>query len=357
MPERSSARILIGFWFLFAIVISSSYNAMLTSYTNFPPKTRPIRNLEQLSRAVERNSIKLCIVKNRFLREVVSYHLSLKSRVLRDQLDEALRAAVCTDTLCCLRKVAAGTHVFFTNREEARLNTGKTFRGAVRADEDFVLVHVVMLAPRSSPYTEAFARVTRQLTETGVSAFSQKLRKFWHIKNTATWKEQVNRGKGSSFRVLRLTDLCGMIVVWGVRNDAGTVRVLLRGRVGSALEVKGRENEYPRGEGSSKEEREVTSHSQSRGGRKGFAVAASAVHRFPIQRRDIGDALFLHWRHVIQDCVQYRPRSTQGIRGSGQETVSVALLKKHRQSNVRTEPHTAVDLLLNTVKFDYTVLE
>ncbi|KAH7956099.1 hypothetical protein HPB52_006016 [Rhipicephalus sanguineus] len=215
MPERSSARILIGFWFLFAIVISSGYNAMLTSYTNFPPKTRPIRNLEQLSRAVERNTIELCIVRNRYLREVVSYHLSLRSRVLREHLDEVLRAAVCPDTLCCLRKVAAGTHVFFTNREEARLNTGKTFRGAVRADEDFVLVHVVMLAPRSSPYTEAFARVTQRLTETGVSAFSQKLRKFWHIRNTATWKEQVHRGKGSSFRVLRLTDLCGMVVVWG----------------------------------------------------------------------------------------------------------------------------------------------
>ncbi|KAH6931909.1 hypothetical protein HPB50_001451 [Hyalomma asiaticum] len=159
MPKRSSARILIGSWFLFAIVMSSGYNAMLTSYTNFPPKTRPIRNLEQLSRAVERNSIELCIVKNRYLREVVSYHLSLKSQVLSEHLDDVLSAGACLDTLCCLRKVAAGTHVFFTNREEARLNTGKTFRGSVRADEDFVLVHVVLLAPRSSPYTGAFARI------------------------------------------------------------------------------------------------------------------------------------------------------------------------------------------------------
>ncbi|KAK8785590.1 hypothetical protein V5799_008051 [Amblyomma americanum] len=214
LPKRSSARILVGFWFLFAIVMSAGFKAMLTSYTNFPPKTRPIKTLEQLSRAVDNGSIKLCSVSNRYIRNVVTYHLSRQSGVLRERLEDALQDVQCGDALCCLAKVAAGTHVFFTNREEARLHTGRTFRGAVRADEDFVLVHVVMIAPRSSPYARAFAQVAQRFFETGVSAFSLKLQKFRHIRSTATWKAKVNRGKQGSFRVLQLKDLYGMVVVW-----------------------------------------------------------------------------------------------------------------------------------------------
>ncbi|XP_077532398.1 ionotropic receptor 21a-like [Haemaphysalis longicornis] len=213
IPKRSSARILVGVWFLFTIVMSAGFTAMLTSYTNFPPKTQPIKTMRQLSRALKNGDVKLCIVSHGCLCEVVSYHLGHRSKVLWEHVAETLH---CPDTLCCLAKVAAGTHVFVTNREEARMNAGKSLRGTVRSEEDFVLVHVVMIAPRNSPYTKAFAAVSRRMMETGVSTFSQKLRKFRNIRSRAMWKAKVQRRKQSSpYRVLHLKDLYGMFVVWG----------------------------------------------------------------------------------------------------------------------------------------------
>ncbi|KAL3216780.1 hypothetical protein MRX96_032792 [Rhipicephalus microplus] len=72
LSRRSSARILVAFWFMFAIIISAGFVGMLTSYTNFPPKTRPITTLEQLSDALERKSVNLCIKNNRYYRDILT---------------------------------------------------------------------------------------------------------------------------------------------------------------------------------------------------------------------------------------------------------------------------------------------
>ncbi|KAH6931905.1 hypothetical protein HPB50_001447 [Hyalomma asiaticum] len=216
LSRRSSARILVAFWFMFAIIISAGFMGMLTSYTNFPPKTRPITTLEQLSDALERKSVELCIKNNRYYRDILTFHLLRGSFVLQEHLKEKLQQGGCMTTLCCLDKVSRGTHVFVTNREEARFHTGRDFKGAVAAEQDFFLVHVVMIAPKWSPYASAFAVVSQRLMETGASLCAVKLVK----------RRNVDRGKFRDTsarlehkclcRALQLKDLYGLLVVWAL---------------------------------------------------------------------------------------------------------------------------------------------
>ncbi|KAK8785587.1 hypothetical protein V5799_008048 [Amblyomma americanum] len=223
LPRHSSARILVAFWFIFATIISAGFTGMLTSYTNFPPKTRPINTLEQLSDALEQKSVKLCIKNNHYYRDILSSHLLSRSSVLKDHLQESLFKIGCQTTMCCLEKVAKGTHVFVTNREEARFHTGKAYRGAVRAKEDFFLVHVVLIAPKASPYTRAFSDLSQRLMETGVSLLALKLVRGRNANRSRFRKTRTCRHQQGCCRPLQLKDLYGLLVVWAIGLTLGLV--------------------------------------------------------------------------------------------------------------------------------------
>ncbi|KAH8039395.1 hypothetical protein HPB51_006415 [Rhipicephalus microplus] len=214
LSRRSSARILVAFWFMFAIIISAGFVGMLTSYTNFPPKTRPITTLEQLSDALERKSVNLCIKNNRYYRDILTFHLRSGSSVLKEHLEQKLRMGDCMTTLCCLDKVSRGTHVFVTNREEARFYTGKDFKGAVTAEQDFFLVHVVVIAPKWSPYAAAFAVVSQRFMETGVSMCALKLVRRRRTIRRKFQDVSTRLGAKCSCRALKLNDFYGLLVVW-----------------------------------------------------------------------------------------------------------------------------------------------
>ncbi|KAL1467077.1 hypothetical protein MTO96_005935 [Rhipicephalus appendiculatus] len=199
---------------MFAIIISAGFMGMLTSYTNFPPKTRPITTLEQLSDALERKSVNLCIKNNRYYRDILTFHLRSASSVLKEHLEENLRMGDCMTTLCCLDKVSRGTHVFVTNREEARFYTGKDFKGAVAAEQDFFLVHVVMIAPKWSPYATAFAVVSQRLMETGVSMCALRRVRRRRADRSKFQEVSAQLGEKCFCRALKLNDLYGLLLVW-----------------------------------------------------------------------------------------------------------------------------------------------
>ncbi|KAH9377369.1 hypothetical protein HPB48_021314 [Haemaphysalis longicornis] len=215
LSRHSSARILVAFWFMFAMVISAGFMGMLKSYTNFPPKTRPITTLQQLSRALERKTVNVCIKNNRYFRNILLHHLISRSTILREHLEDKMVSKIgCKVTHCCLEKVSAGTHVFVSNREEARFHTGKAFKGAVRADEDFFMVHVVIIAPKASPYIPAFYHDTLRLVETGVSKFALRLARLQNKRKKDFRETSLYQEESCFCRALQLKDLYGLLVVW-----------------------------------------------------------------------------------------------------------------------------------------------
>ncbi|KAK8785588.1 hypothetical protein V5799_008049 [Amblyomma americanum] len=226
LSRHSSARILVAFWFMFAVIISAGFVGVLTSYTNFPPKARPITTLEQLSHALERNDVKLCIRNNRYFRDILYVHLLKHSRVLKEHFEENLRESSCQTTTCCLEKVAKGTHVFVTNREEARFHAGKAFKGVVKAEEDFFLVHVVLIAPKASPYTAAFSHLSRRLIETGVSPLALKLTRVQNAIRTKFQEPTTCHRHHGCYHALHLKDLYGLLVVWAFGLTLGLFTLL-----------------------------------------------------------------------------------------------------------------------------------
>ncbi|KAG0428962.1 hypothetical protein HPB47_024086 [Ixodes persulcatus] len=215
-PAHCSIRILLGFWFMFAITMSAIFTGALTSYTNFPPKTRPIKTLQRLGEALGQSKVRLCIKNNRYFRSVLQNHvLETGDKTLKDYLKHLPLSDKCMNTLCCLRKVTAGTHVFVASKEDARHTTGKTFAGTVPADEELFQVLVTLVAPKASPYTRAFSRITNRLRETAVSIESQRRAKYKHIQQRTSWLLSHNK-ESCACRALQLKDLLGLLVVLGM---------------------------------------------------------------------------------------------------------------------------------------------
>lgn len=212
--RRSSTRILLGFWFIFAITMAAVFTGMLTSYTNFPPKTPPINTLRRLAKALENKKVDVCIKNNRYFRHILGCHLLEKSENLRDLFEERMASIGCQTTLCCLKKVTAGTHVFISNKQDAKLYMGHTFAGTVPAEDEFFLVHVAIVSPKMSPYTKAFYRITERLRETGISYRSQKLGKYRNLHSRVAWL--YSHGQTScACQPLQLKEIFGLLLVWG----------------------------------------------------------------------------------------------------------------------------------------------
>ncbi|CAN7984857.1 unnamed protein product [Ixodes hexagonus] len=131
----------------------------------------------------------------------------------------------CTNTLCCLNKVAGGTHVFVTNKQDTKLLMGRTFVGTLPASENFFLVHVAIVSPKMSPYTRAFYNIAERLTETGISTECRKLGKYRNLDWRTSWLADHDQHHHFC-QALRLEDIVGLILVLGLGLLAGTVTLL-----------------------------------------------------------------------------------------------------------------------------------
>ncbi|KAM7312476.1 hypothetical protein ISCGN_009381 [Ixodes scapularis] len=224
--RQSSTRILLGFWFMFAITISAIFTGTLTSLTNFPPKTRAIKTLDQLVKALEKKEMDVCIKDNRYFRRILGYHLLDKSKFLRGLVMETIPIDNgCTSVLCCLERVTSGTHVFIANKQDTKLMMGRSFAGTSPAKEDFFLVHVVIVSPKLSPYTKAFYNITERLTETGVLTQCRKLGKYRNLDWRLSWQAAHDEHQ-HFWQPLRLKDIVGLLFVLGLGLLSGTLAML-----------------------------------------------------------------------------------------------------------------------------------
>ncbi|KAH9377372.1 hypothetical protein HPB48_021311 [Haemaphysalis longicornis] len=87
LSRHSSARILMAFWFMFAMIISAGFMGMLKSYSNFPPKTWAITTRQQLSRTLERKTVDVCFT-SRYFRKILLSHVVSHSDILREHLED-----------------------------------------------------------------------------------------------------------------------------------------------------------------------------------------------------------------------------------------------------------------------------
>ncbi|GFU29402.1 uncharacterized protein NPIL_256721 [Nephila pilipes] len=202
--EESSlgGNILIFFWLLFAVVISGSYSATLLSFIMKPLQGAPIRNLQELSEAVQKGTHKGYV-----LPPFVPFFLKSKEKHVRELGEAIQRNGWILDN----EKIASMDYITHHSSQILCEIMSKLYFGT--RDDVYISTETVASRSVAFAYSKHFccvSKLNRILTKLSGSGISEKLLRDESLKIDLKSPKKFESNVG---HVLYLTDLAGVFLI------------------------------------------------------------------------------------------------------------------------------------------------
>ncbi|XP_076372835.1 putative glutamate receptor [Tachypleus tridentatus] len=233
LPDRDSQRIIIGGYWLFAIIIVAGFSGSLTSFMNVPGKELPIDTISELARRVQNKQIKVGTVPNSLtctnLMSGTKGDLAIISNDIKNDIKGTLVENKENGAIKAMKEPYAFTWSG-TLMEGVLVNLGIReyhFCKSVLSD----ILYSVVLA-KGSPMTEPFSKALRQLNEGGLidkwkrDVLDRRARENAFSKNNNSSPMLISVNQGGP-RALTLEDVQGSFILISVGHGLSIVVFLL----------------------------------------------------------------------------------------------------------------------------------
>ncbi|XP_076373159.1 putative glutamate receptor [Tachypleus tridentatus] len=233
LPDRNSQRIIIGSYWLFAIIIVAGFSGSLTSFMNVPGKELPIDTISELARRVQNKQIKVGTVSNSLMYANLISATKGDLAIIGNGIKNDIKGTLVDTTRKGTIKAMQESYAFAwsgTITEGVLVNLGITeyhFGKGVFSD---ILYSIVL--PKGSLMTEPFSKAVRQLNEGGLidkwkrDVLDRRARENAFSKNNNSSPVLISVNQGGP-RALTLEDVQGSFILISVGHGLSIVVLLL----------------------------------------------------------------------------------------------------------------------------------
>ncbi|XP_076315953.1 putative glutamate receptor [Tachypleus tridentatus] len=170
LPLRTSTRLIVACYWLFAIIIVAGFSGSLTSFMNVPEKELPINTISELAHRVQNKQLKVGTLRGTLpyanFMSATEGHMYVIGKDMRKDEEET----VVSDLNIGAYRVMEEKYAFVFPKlfmEGVLVNHG--FQEYHFGKENFYNILFSIVMPKGSPLKEAFAKVLIRLSEMGLT--------------------------------------------------------------------------------------------------------------------------------------------------------------------------------------------
>ncbi|XP_046352525.2 glutamate receptor-like [Haliotis rufescens] len=200
-PNSTSGRCILGFWWLFTILMASTYTANLAAFLTVTIAEKPINSLAELAAQDEMQPLV------KFGSNLYSLFKDADNGVYKDVWGKMRGYPVVKSNDEALRHVRDGTMAYMTDRSQLEYILLHDCEQYSLADEIFNTAGLGFVVPENSPFLEAFNYNIMKMQEAGL--IDKWKQKWWPSSDKCSGSERT-----SSATILGLDSLAGPFLIY-----------------------------------------------------------------------------------------------------------------------------------------------
>ncbi|XP_067672970.1 glutamate receptor ionotropic, delta-1-like [Haliotis asinina] len=200
-PNSISGRCILGFWWLFTILMASTYTANLAAFLTVTIAEKPINSLTELAAQNEMQPLV------KYGSNLYSLFKDAESGVYKDVWEKMGGSPEVKSNDEALRYVRAGTMAYMTDRSQLEYILLHDCEQYSLADEIFNTAGLGFVVPENAPFLEAFNYNIMKMQEAGL--IDKWKQKWWPSSDKCSGSERT-----SSATILGLDSLAGPFLIY-----------------------------------------------------------------------------------------------------------------------------------------------
>ncbi|XP_041364195.1 glutamate receptor ionotropic, delta-2-like [Gigantopelta aegis] len=200
-PRSISSRCILGFWWVFTILMASTYTANLAAFLTVTIAEKPINSLRELA---NQDPIKPLV---KFGSNLDSLFMDAESGLYKEIKTKMQGGPRVLENTVALGYVDKGTAAFMTDRSQLEYIVLNDCEKYALADEIFNTAGLGFIVPENAPYLEAFSYSIMKMQEAGL--MDKWKQKWWPNADQCSGSDRT-----SSAKVLGLDSLAGPFIIY-----------------------------------------------------------------------------------------------------------------------------------------------